>query len=62
MQSDPRLYDSLRRLESTTVDDSPELAEVSSVEAVPRANRSSSGLTIFIPNWNYESGLVGRSW
>ena len=57
MQSDPRLYDSLRRLESTTVDDSLELAEVSSVEGVPRANRSSSGLTIFIPNWNYESVL-----
>jgi glycosyltransferase involved in cell wall biosynthesis len=57
MQSDPRLYDSLRRLESTTVDDSSELAEVSSVEGVPRANRSSSGLTIFIPNWNYESVL-----
>jgi glycosyltransferase involved in cell wall biosynthesis len=57
MRSDPRLYDSIRRLESTTVDESPELAEVASFEAMPRADRSSSGLTIFIPNWNYESVL-----
>jgi glycosyltransferase involved in cell wall biosynthesis len=57
MRSDPRLYDYLRRLESASVDESPELAEVASIEAMPRANRSSSGLTIFIPNWNYESVL-----
>jgi glycosyltransferase involved in cell wall biosynthesis len=57
MSTDPRLYDSIRRLESTTVDESAELAEVASVEAIPRAGRSSSGLTIFIPNWNYQSDL-----
>lgn len=57
MSFDPRLYDSVRRLESATVDESPELAEVASFEATRRAARPSSGLTIFVPNWNYEQLL-----
>jgi glycosyltransferase involved in cell wall biosynthesis len=54
---DPRLYDSIRRLESVTVDESRELSQVASSEAVPRAHRPSSGMTIFIPNWNHEAVL-----
>lgn len=57
MSSDPRLQDSISRLESATVDESPEFSEVISVEAVPRVDRSSSGMTIFIPNWNHEAVL-----
>lgn len=57
MSFDPRLHDSMRRLESVTVDESPELSEVAFVESVPRTARSSSGVTIFIPNWNHKAVL-----
>jgi glycosyltransferase involved in cell wall biosynthesis len=39
------------------VDESRELSEVASAEAIAKADRSPSGLTIFIPNWNHEALL-----
>lgn len=57
MSSDPRLYESIRRMESTIVDESLELSEVASAEAVPRVDRPSRGMTIFIPNWNHQAVL-----
>ncbi len=57
MKFDPRLHDSVRRLEAATVDESEELSRVARLETLPRADRPSSGMTIFIPNWNHESVL-----
>lgn len=57
MNSDPRLHDSLRRLESTVVDESSELSHIASQESLPASRRSSSGVTIFVPNWNHETDL-----
>lgn len=57
MNSDPRLQDSVRRLESMILDESRELSEIVSEEGLPESGRPSSGVTIFIPNWNHEALL-----
>lgn len=48
--SDPRLYTSLGRIESSTFDD-----EV--FRTLYRENKEDDGLTIFVPNWNHRSFL-----
>jgi glycosyltransferase involved in cell wall biosynthesis len=57
MNFDPRLHTYMQRLESSALDESAELSQVASFEALTRADRSNSGVTIFIPNWNHEAVL-----